>query len=64
MANEYKKPYLTLFNFITDAVYEIEKCNYGQAHEILVTAQFIAEEAFIAAGGSKDEVERVREEGL
>ena len=63
MTDEYKRPYLILFNFITDALAEIEQNNFGKAHDILVAAQCTAEEAFLSAGGSKEEVERVREEG-
>ena len=46
--DEYKKPYFTLFNQITDAIEAIESQNYGLAEEILRRAQQEAEEQFIS----------------
>ena len=44
---DYKKPYFTLFNAITDAVNALEAQNYGQAKAILRQAQVDAEEAYL-----------------
>ena len=46
---EYKQPYLTLFNAITDALLAMEQCNYGQAKVLLMEAQQEAEEQFLSA---------------
>jgi len=43
-----EKAYLLLFNAITDALSEIERCNYGFAKEILKNAQVNAEEIYIS----------------
>ena len=56
MQDEYKKTYLLLFNAITDALLQIEHNNYGKAHDLLIAAQYAAEEAFISAGGSKEDL--------
>ena len=45
--DEYKKPYLILFNGITDALEKIDLQDYDRAKEILIQAQQEAEEAFI-----------------
>jgi len=45
--DDYKKPYLTLFNAVTDALDELERQNLGRTREILVRAQQAAEEAYI-----------------
>ncbi len=47
--DEYKKPYLALFNAMTDIAAEIERQNYGLAKQLIADAQRQAEEAFIAA---------------
>ncbi len=44
---EYKKPYLILFNGVTDALKKIDQQDYGSAKGILIQAQQEAEEAFI-----------------
>lgn len=46
--DEYKEPYLLLFNRITDALTELEKQNYGTARELLRQAQIDAEELYIS----------------
>ena len=46
--DEYKEPYLLLFNRITDALAELEKQNYGTARELLRQAQIDAEELYIS----------------
>ena len=46
--SEYKKPYHILFKYITDAITEMERMNYGMAKNILLMAQMRAEEAFIS----------------
>ena len=48
--DEYKKPYLTLFNSVTDALEALERQNYGTAKEILIHGQQTAEEIFINVG--------------
>ena len=53
MEDEYKKPYLTLFNGVTDALGALEAENYGEAKELLKLSQREAEEAFISAGEKK-----------
>ena len=45
--DEYKAPYLILFNAITDALKQLEGQNYGKAKELLIEAQQQAEEAFM-----------------
>ena len=45
--NLYKKLYLFLFNQITDALDALDAQNYGQAGEILRSAQQQAEEQYI-----------------
>ncbi len=47
--NEYKKPYLILFNAITDATRKINENDIFMAEQILIKAQVDAEEAFIEA---------------
>ena len=46
--DEYKKPYLILFNGCEAAIQAMEKQNYGQARELLIQAEQAAEEAFMA----------------
>ena len=45
--DEYKRPYLALFNALSDIAAEIEKQNYGAAKELIEAAQRKAEELFI-----------------
>lgn len=45
--NRYEKMYFTLFNQITDALDALNAQNYGQASEILRSAQQQAEEQYI-----------------
>ena len=48
--DEYRKPYLTLFNSVTDAPEALERQNYGTAKETLIHAQQTAEDTFINEG--------------
>ncbi|MBR6654014.1 MAG: hypothetical protein IKL27_04675 [Oscillospiraceae bacterium] len=52
--DEYKKPYLALFNALTDIAEEIEKQNYGLAKQMIADAQRQAEEAFLAAAAGDE----------
>lgn len=45
--NEYKKPYVVLFNAITDALVQIDCLEIIKAKNILIKAQLEAEEEFI-----------------
>ncbi|MBQ6809062.1 MAG: hypothetical protein IJP07_07910 [Firmicutes bacterium] len=45
----YRKLYFYLFNAMTDALNEIEACNYGRAKNLLLRAQILAEENVIDA---------------
>ena len=45
----YQKMYSTLFNAITDALAQIENQNYGDAKDILISAQQKAEEIYIVS---------------
>ena len=44
---EYQKAYCLLFNAITDALITLEAQNFGQARELLISAQQRAEEIFL-----------------
>ena len=46
--SEYQKPYLILWSAITRALEEMDRQNYGRAHDILIEAQGDAEEAFLS----------------
>ena len=48
--DEYKKPYLTLFNSVTDALEALERQDYGTAKEIPIHSQQTAEVIFINEG--------------
>ena len=43
----YRQMYFMLFNAITDAVEQLEQCNYGQAAVLLKQAQAAAEEVYL-----------------
>jgi len=45
---DYRVLYLTLFHAITDAIDQLEHCNYGNAKELLVQAQLNAEEQYLS----------------
>ncbi len=45
--DEYKKPYLALFNALSDIAAEIDRQNYGAAKQLIEKAQQKAEELFI-----------------
>jgi len=47
--DEYRKPYLILFNAITDALKKLENDDFEEAEKLLIQAQIDAEEAFITA---------------
>lgn len=53
--NEYKKPYLHLFNQVTDAPEMIAKQDYISAERTLIIAQQECEELFIALDESPDQ---------
>lgn len=55
---EYKVPYLILFNRVTDALEALEKDGKADVRDMLIRAQQEAEEAFIAAEGDVLEKER------
>ena len=44
---KYRSMYFTLFNQITDALAALDARNYGQAEEILRTAQQRAEDTYL-----------------
>ena len=44
--DEYKKPYLTLWNAVTDALEQLNRQNYSCAEETLLKAQQDAEEIY------------------
>lgn len=45
--DEYKAPYLLLFNRVSDAVKQLDEQNYGAAKALLLDAQHEAEALFI-----------------
>ena len=55
MQDEYKQPYLTLFNAVTDALEALRMRNYGVAEATLVLAQTRAEEDFLRAGEENED---------
>ena len=46
---DYQKMYTTLFNAVTDALKKMEMKNYGDAKELLISAQQKTEEIYITA---------------
>ncbi len=46
--DEYRRPYLTLFNITSQALEALRKKNYGEAELLLVRAQQEAEDVFIS----------------
>ena len=44
---DYQKMYTTLFNAITDALEQLDAQNYGEAKEMLISAQQKAEDIYI-----------------
>lgn len=46
---DYQKMYGLLFNAVTDAVRSIQRCNYGEAGEILIRAQEATEELYVTS---------------
>ena len=46
---DYEKLYHLLFNAITDALEKIKGQNYGDAKDLLITAQQEAEEIYMSA---------------
>ena len=47
--DEYRQPYLTLFNGVTDALDALRRQNYGDARDILTEARQRAEAEYIGA---------------
>lgn len=50
----YEKMYYHLFNAITDALGELERCNYGSAEELLKKAQQEGEELYLEHSGKTE----------
>ena len=50
----FKKMYFELFNALSNAIEEIDKHNFGNAAEIIKTAQLSAEEIFIDEDNEED----------
>jgi len=48
--DEYKQPYLILFRACEEAIRALDQQNYGQARELLVRGEQIAEEFYMALG--------------
>ena len=55
MADTAQKMYLHLFNKVTDALTAMEKCNYGEAADLLRDAQAEAEEIYLDGESSEKE---------
>ena len=51
--DEYKIPYFLLWNACTAAIEAIAQQNFGQAKELLLSAQQDAETAYIESGASE-----------
>ena len=49
--DEYKRPYLALFNRLTDTLEALEEKDYGKAEFMVRLAQQEAEERFISQDG-------------
>ena len=47
MQDEYRKPYLILFNGITDALALIRECRWAEAEALLMRIQMNAEDAYV-----------------
>ena len=62
MQDEHRETYLTLFESLVDAKFQIDQRNYGRAHDILTYAQLTVGRAFINAGGNKAEIEAILED--
>lgn len=45
----YRKMYTRLFNAVTDALEEMERQNFGAAHQLLVQAQQDCEDIYLDA---------------
>lgn len=50
----YKKMYLKLFNYVTDALEALEGRNYGQAEDLLKRGQQEAEELYLEGDEAED----------
>ena len=53
--NEYRKPYMVLFNDVTDAIQALDQRNIAGAKTLLIRAQQQAEAAFLEFGEPKSE---------
>jgi len=53
----YKEMYFWLFHAITDAIHEMQACNYGQAMDVLKLAQIDAEKLYMQNDAAEDEQE-------
>ena len=45
---DYQRLYTLLFNAYTDVIEQIDRCNFGNAREILICAQQKAEECYLS----------------
>lgn len=59
MQEEHRKTYLALFESLVDAKFQIDQHNYGKAHDILTYAQYAVGNAYIGAGGSREEIQKI-----
>lgn len=50
----YEKMYYHLFNAVSDALAELERCNYGAAGELLKSAQCACEELFLQQSDAQE----------
>jgi len=53
--DEYRKPYLRLFNAVTDALREMERGQEKNARDRLIRAQIEAEDCFVSESGQDDD---------
>jgi len=53
----YKEMYYHLFNAITDAIRDMQTCNYGQALDLLKLAQADAKKLYMQNDAAEDEQE-------
>lgn len=61
MMDEQKEFYLTLFEPIVDAKFQIDQRNYGQAHDTLTYVQYTLRRFYIDGGGNLQELEAILE---
>ncbi len=54
--NQYKKPYLILFNAITDSLEKMNESDFCEAKRLLIQAQIDAEEEYVSFEGNSIEL--------